>query len=346
MKKWLLILLTVLLLFSGVLWAQAEGREDFVGYWVLDGLDNGDGYISHESLSFTVIISIREDDTMVFCLKDTAFMIKPVTFQQDAEGWCCKAPDIGDLTVMRIDDQGRLYCALINGGRMDVWMRRTQPPGDPVVGSWTIDHAYRDGEYQSRDMLRDISMEIGADQFGVLRVNAREIPVYLYIRDGELIMMDDNGDLYPARMGEDGDSLSFDLVSTEETSWTLGLVRVPAAPAGAAPATPQPTAAPQAPAAAPTGYDGMWTVTAVLLNGMEMDAQTMGVSGTLRVMGESARYTVGDVNALGVVTLMDTGLTVSCRDAEYVFVMDDAGTLLQTVQGPGLTMTLCFTRQP
>lgn len=449
MKRWFAAVLAALLLLGCAALAEAEGREAFVGIWELDSLELNGEHVRAEQLSFGVTVSIRADDTMVFALAEEEFLLEQVSYRQDGDGWVCTST-LAAMSPMRVDGDGLLYYTLTNDGSvMSVWMRPAQPAGDPVTGLWTIDHAYQDGEYQARTTLRDITMTIEADQYGVLNVNGKRVDVRLFLREGEPVLLRADGYVYPSRLLEDG-MLSFDLVTTQGSAWTLVMRREEqAGEAAAAPAEnpfvgswnaltstyggyevalktvglqrvqlvftdsraelvidgsriscevtwqygadgqiegctvrdgseiglectidgqgrlqaamngssgtvtlvmermePEASAGEEnTQTVEPQGYDGLWTLTHVRLNGAELPAAEMGMGGTLRITGETARYTVGDENALGVVTLTQEGLTVTSRSGEYRFVLDDAGQLCQESTSFGLRLTMCFTRE-
>lgn len=574
MKKWITAALLVLLALMLVSGAQGEGRDAFLGCWELDSLERDGQYISRRALSFTVYVSIREDDTMAFNLNNEQFTICDVRYEQVDGEWVCRA-DMA-ISEMYINEEGQLVFTLDSG--MKTWMNHAESDPDGVAGLWTIDHAYRDGTYQSRSELRDITLLVGPDQYGVLTVNDKTIDVKLYLQDGKPVLLQRDGSVFPSTLSGDGQLLTFDLETTQGTAWSLALRRDAAAVPGQTPAveaTPVQTAdnpfegtwttirssvnghevalsavgltqvklvfsgdqvtlvvddspstypveyitgadgrvngcvlvddsekvdvdcafdaqghllmnmygddgvvvfemtkEAQAPAAqsapatsspfagtwsalhatiggrevslasagltqvklifsgdqvtlvvddsrvtypleftrdgsgsvtgctfkdrnatsqvyvdccfdaqgrllmnmhgdsgvitlvmeceeapvqtpaeepaqeAPQGYDGEWTLTHVVINGRMTPAESAGLNGTLRISGETARYIVGAENALGVVTITDGGLTLTSRTAEHVFTVNEAGQLCQQAESFGMTVTLCFTRQP
>lgn len=453
-KKWITVLLALLICMLAV--AQAE-ESPFTGYWELDSLEYDGRNANAADLSFGVTLVIRGDGTMIFALAEDQFVTEQLTAEESATGWK-GYPTLESMSPMYISFDGRL-CFTLNG-EMVVRMRRSQPAGDPVTGAWTIDHAYKNGERQSRDTLRDIGLTVEEDQFGVLSINGKCIHVRLFLRDGELVVLRDDGHVYPATLSEDGQILSLDLTTTEGSAWTLVLTRpaqaetteteqlpVQTVPAEAEnpflgmwvstsasvegrqfvpdqlitlridgesgvlslgddtsgcrleyvrdeagqivrcnvsdnsdmtasctigadgllvmamdgdsgralvymardtaeePAS-QPVQQPEALSAATSAFDGTWVLTEVRMNGVSHAPEQLGMEGTLRITGESARYTVGKENTLGLVTELEDGLSLYCRSGEYRFVTDEAGNLCQEAQSFGLTVTLCFTRQP
>lgn len=453
MKKWITVLLALLM--CAALCAQAE-KTPFTGYWELDSLEFDGSNVGVSELSFGVTLVIREDGTLLFALAEDQFVTELLTAEETSTGWRGRST-LSNMSPMYIDIMGRL-CFTLNGD-MVVRLNRSEPPGDPVVGEWTIDHAYKNGVLQSRDTLRDIGLTVAEDQFGLLNINGKYISVRLFMRDGELVVLRDDGHVYPATLGEDGQSLSLDVTTTEGSAWTLVLTRSEAAPEAepesflAAPGenpfqglwssvsaslrgkpvrlkvavtlridgenglltmdgdtgrcavtydydeegrivgctisdnsdmtgrciigadgllvmeldgddgqvlltmaqeAPEPAAdpAPQSTAgagiapAASSGYDGEWVLTAVVMNGRSHIPADLGMEGVLRVTGESARYKVGAENTLGLVTTAEDGLVLHCRSGEYRFVLNEEGQLCQQTQSFGLTVTLCFTRQP
>lgn len=336
MKKWIAAVLALLCCMA--LGACAE-ETPFTGYWELDSLVYGSHEVSAANLSFGVTMVIREDGTMIFALAEDQFVTERLTAEETDAGWLGHST-LTSLSALTIDAQGRL-CFRLND-EMDVRMSRAEAPGDPVTGVWTIDHAFRNGELQTRDTLRSIGLTVEADQFGVLMVNDRSISVRLFLRDGGLVVLRNDGHVYPATLSEDGQTISLDLTTTEGSAWTLVLARgaeEPAAPEGTATAQPGQTAG-------TAGFDGTWVLAEVCMNGRAHAPADLGMEGLLRIMGESARYTVGTENTLGLVTMTETGLTLHCRSGEYHFVLNEAGQLCQEAQSFGLTVTLCFTRQP
>lgn len=336
MKKWIAVLLALLCFMA--LGARAE-ETPFTGYWELDSLVYGSHEVSASNLSFGVTMVVREDGTLIFALAEDQFVTERLTAEESAAGWLGHST-LNSMSALTIDGEGRL-CFRLND-EMDVRMYRTEAPGDPVVGEWTIDHAFKNGELQSRDTLRNIGLTVEPDQFGILLVNDRSIGVRVFLREDELVVLRSDGYVYPAALSEDGQSISLDLTTTEGSAWTLVLVRKAQEPAAAE----ESSASQPGQSAEAAGFDGTWTLTEVRMNGRSHTPADLGMEGLLRIMGESARYTVGTENVLGLARITETGLTLYCSSGEYHFTFNEAGQLCQEAQSFGLTMTLCFTRQP
>lgn len=336
MKKWITMLLALLCLMAfGV---RAE-ETPFTGYWELESLVYGSHEVSASNLSFGVTIVVREDGTLIFALAEDQFVTEHLTAEETAAGWRGHST-LSSMSALTIDDKGRL-CFRLNE-EMDVRMHRAEVPGDPVVGEWTIDHAFRNGEMQTRDTLRNIGLTVEPDQFGVLRVNDRSIGVRLFLREGELVVLRSDGFVYPATLSEDGQSISLDLTTTEGSAWTLVLVRKTQESSEAE----EPATSLSGQSAEAAGFDGTWILAEVRMNDRSHAPADLGMEGLLRITGESARYTVGKENALGLVKTTESGLTLYCSSGEYHFTLNEAGQLCQEAQSFGLTLTLCFTRQP
>lgn len=284
MKKLLTALLAVLLFILGAAYAQAEGREDFIGYWELDELMSGGRLTERGSLSFNVVISIREDGLLVFSLDDAGFFFEKPVFvpAEDGKGWICRFEDDAQITDLVIDETGRLHYALLNGERLDVWMIRTQPPENPMCGEWTVDHAYRDGQMVPRSGLKDIGLKLEADGFGMLTISDKQAAVRLAMVNGAPELNSGDGEKYAVRLNGDAGTLEIDMEIAGGEKVTLVLVRVEQQAAAA--------------------FRGGWHVV-----GAERNGEAAPLSGdtqriTLAFSGEKALLTMGESSGECAVT--------------------------------------------
>lgn len=301
-------------------------------------------------------ISLRIEQDMAYIVMGGEDGSCPTLYEGDT----CVFTNGTESIVCTIED-GYMYMTLdVDGAAVRVKMERVGGEAAPAEsaeaeettetvqtaaassfdGAWIVQGYELMGlELDAADVGMSITLVIQGDQ-AEMDVDGEVLHCLVSVNGSACTLYDDSDDTIECVLTEEG-VLLMDMES-DGVSLTVKMVRD-----GDAPAVLQTPAATESPAASTPveGFDGLWNVAYVDKNGVLTPAAELGVTGSLKVSGDSARYTFGEKNLLGILTIGETELSLTTREGDMDFTLNAQGYLCHETQMDGAQVVVYFLRE-